>query len=208
MLELTQETIEQIKAVIIPEIFGAADDIMRAYEQGTKSDGRNFFDNYFVGCGCWCNLYNRLDEKLEKHSFFTKKTSKKVMTISCPNGDNHITFYIFRVDEENRVPCAGKSVKLFLQEQFFLSDEIQTTIANSRSSVYTIGYDISIVNGLGKITFDMLSSTSKKRFQSTMLYTFTDVQPASKIERLPQEGIKSPTVTREDLAKQPKSARK
>lgn len=70
MLILSPEAISQINTFIIPEILGASNDIMRAYEQGTNEEGNNFFDDYFVGCGCWNNLYNRLDFKLDRHPFF------------------------------------------------------------------------------------------------------------------------------------------
>ncbi|WP_300803211.1 hypothetical protein [uncultured Desulfovibrio sp.] len=208
MFTLHLETIEQIKSVIIPEIKGAAEESLRAYEQGAREDGGNNFDNYMLGCTCWCSVYNRLDRKLTQHPFFSKKTYKKVLTITCPNGDDLLKFYVSRVDEKGRVPRAGKSIKMQLQEQAFLSTEIQSIIARSESSVFMIGYDISHLTGLGKITFDMLSMIDRKHFQSDTLYVFEGDDHTSPAHHTPQEEIKRPAVTREILANQQKKATK
>ena len=208
MFKLHLETIEQIKSVIIPEIKGAAEESLRAYEQGAREDGGNNFDNYMLGCTCWCSVYNRLDRKLTQHPFFSKKTYKKVLTITCPNGDDLLKFYVSRVDEKGRVPRAGKSIKMQLQEQAFLSTEIQSIVARSESSVFMIGYDISHLTGLGKITFDMLSMIDRKHFQSDTLYVFEGDDHTSPVHHTPQEEIKRPAVTREILANQQKKATK
>lgn len=200
MPELTQETIEQIETVIIPEIKGAAEESLRAYEQGARPDGSNNFDNYMLGCACWCNVYNRLDRKLKDHHFFITKTHKKVLTIICQNGKSQLQFHVSRVDERGRIPCAGKSIKIHLQKQAFLSDEIQDIIAKSKSSVLMLGYDISCQHGLGKITLDMISSTGKGHFQSVTLHTFEDKKYALPTQHIRQEKIKRPAVTREVLA--------
>ncbi len=206
MFELNQETIEQIKTFIIPEIKGAAEESMRAYEQGARPDGGNNFDNYMLGCTCWCSVYNRLDRELDRHPFFTKETRKKILTITCPNGEGRLKFYVSRVDEKDRVPRAGKSIKLQLQEQFFLSDEVQAVIAHSETSIFMIGYDISITGGLGKITFDMLSATDRKHFQSDTLYIFEGEEEVHSVRHAPQEDIRRPSVTREILASPSKKA--
>lgn len=200
MLLFHPETIEQIKSVIISEIKAAAEESMRAYEQGARPDGENYLDNYMLGCTCWCSLFNRLDRKLTNHNFFKKKNFKKVLTITCPNGDEQLKFYVSRVDEKSRVPCAGKSIKVQLQEQVFLSNELQNIIARSKSSVFLIGYDISTTNGLGKITFNMLSAVDKKHFQCTTLYVFEDEEHALPAQHAPHEELKQPSVTRVSLA--------
>lgn len=206
MFKLSPETIEQIMNVIIPEIKGAAEESLRAYEQGAREDGGNNFDNYTLGCTCWSSVYNRLDRKLTQHPFFSKKTYKKVLTITCPNGDSQLKFYVSRVDEKERVPRAGKSIKMQLQEQAFLSAEIQSIIAHSESSVFMIGYDISPLTGLGKITFDMLSMIDRKHFQSVTLHVFEGEEHTIPVHHTPQEEIKRPAVTRAILAKQGKKA--
>ena len=206
MFTLHLETIEQIKSVIIPEIKGAAEESLRAYEQGAREDGGNNFDNYTLGCTCWSSLYNRLDRKLTQHPFFSKETYKKILTITCPNGDDLLKFYVSRVDEKGRVPRAGKSIKMQLREQAFLSTEIQSIIARSGSSVFMIGYDISHLKGLGKITFDMLSMIDRKHFQSDTLYVFEGDDHIIPAHHTPQEEIKRPTVIREILANQQKKA--
>lgn len=206
MFKLSMETMEQIKRVIIPEIKGAAEESLRAYEQGAREDGGNNFDNYMLGCTCWCSVYNRLNRKLIQHSFFSKKTYRKVLTITCPNGDGQLKFYVSRVDEKERVPRAGKSIKMQLQEQAFLSTEIQSLIAHSDSSVFMIGYDISHLTGLGKITFDMLSMIDRKHFQSDTLHIFEGEEHTVPAHHTPQEEIKRPAVTRAILAKQQKQA--
>ena len=206
MFKLTQETITQIENVIIPEIKGAAEESMRAYEQGATPDGDNNFDNYMLGCSCWCSTYNRLNRVLDRHPFFSKKTYQKVLTISCPNGSEKLTFYISRVDEKYRVPRACKSIKLYLQEQFFLSNEVQSIIERSSKSIFMIGYDISTIGGLGKITFDMLSATDRNHFQSNTLHIFEEERPL--LHYMQPEKINDPTVTREVLANLPKKATK
>ena len=200
MLILSPEAISQINTFIIPEILGASNDIMRAYEQGTNEEGNNFFDDYFVGCGCWNNLYNRLDFKLDRHPFFKKTTYQKVMKISCKNFDDVITFYVSRVDADARIPRSGKSIKLSLQEWFFLSEECRDIIAKSKSSIYTIGYDISIEKGLGRITFDMLSTTGKNNFFSSPIFDFTDEKAFPRIASDPVEQVELPLVVAKKLA--------
>lgn len=198
MFKLSQETIAQIESVIIPEIRGAAEESLRAYEQGARPDGTNNFDNYMLGCSCWCNVYNRLNRELDNHPFFTKKSYKKVLTISCPNGEAELKFYVSRVDEKGRVPCSGKSIKVQLQKQAFLSAEVQDVIAHSGSSILMIGYDITTLDGLGKITLDMLSAVDRKHFQSDTLHTFEGKDARITKQHAPQEEIRLPAVTRDD----------
>ena len=181
---------------------------MKAYEQGARPDGTNNFDNYMFGCSCWCNVYNRLDRELTQHPFFTKKSYKKVLTITCPNGEDELKFYVSRVDEKGRVPCAGKSIKVQLQEQAFLSEEVQGIMAHSESSVFMIGYDIRILSGLGKITLDMLSAVDRKHFQSSTLYVIEGEDVERPVHHTPQEEIKRPAVTWEVLANPQKRAKK
>lgn len=82
MIKLEPETIAQFEKYIIPEIKGAAEDCLRAYEQGARPDGSNNFDNYMLGCSCWNNVYNRLNRELEQHPFFFEKNLQKS---SCYN---------------------------------------------------------------------------------------------------------------------------
>ena len=206
MVKLTPETINQIKSVIIPEIRGAAEESLRAYEQGARPDGSNNFDNYMLGCSCWDNIYNRLDRELTNHHFFTKKTYKNVMTISCPNGNEQIEFYIFRVFENYRIPCSGKSIKINLHNQLFLSEEIENIITTHKSSVLIIGYDIHEMKGLGKITFNALSTADGAHFESEILYIFEGEGTTSSVKHTPQEKLKKPEVTRELLATHSKNA--
>ena len=199
MIKLEPETIAQFEKYIIPEIKGAAEDCLRAYEQGARPDGSNNFDNYMLGCSCWNNVYNRLNRELEQHPFFSKKTYKKVLVITCLNGKEELNFCVSRVDDEKRIPCAGKSIKLSLQNQAFLSEEIQNIISNSmQNCVFMLGYDISTSRGLGKISFDMLSLVSKGKFQSDPIYVF-DEKDAPLTSKLPHEEPKHPVVTRDAL---------
>lgn len=208
MIKLEPETIAQFEKFIIPEIKGAAEDSLRAYEQGARPDGTNNFDNYMLGCSCWNNVYNRLNRELEQHPFFSKKNYKKVLVITCLNGKEELKFCVSRVDEEKRIPCAGKSIKLSLQNQAFLSEEIQNIVSKStQNCVFMLGYDISTSRGLGKISFDMLSYVSKGKFQSDSIYIFNE-EEASLASSLPHEELKHPVVTRDALLTSIKKSKK
>lgn len=200
MLILSPEVINNIQTIIIPEIIAASNITMRAYEQGTEEDGTNFFDDYFMGCACWNNLYNRLDLRLDGHPFFNKTTSQRVMRISCNNTEELITFYVSRVDSEVRIPRSGKSIKLALQEWFFLSEECQEIISKSNSNIYVIGYDFSAEKGLGKITFDMLSTLGKNNFVSSPIFDFTNEGTLPLMVRHQMEEITPPLVVARPLA--------
>lgn len=195
-MNLDPMVISEMEKVILPEIRAAANDALRAYEAGTTPDGENFFDNYSLGCGCWCNLFNRLNQKLEGNAFFSKNVHRRVMSISCPNFSGDFTFYASRVDADTRVPKAGRSIKLLLEEQFFLSPELEAIINESPSSVYVLGYDLDTINGLGRITLDMLYSTAKNQFQSQTIHVFREAPASIPACHATPEDIRRPKVTR------------
>lgn len=105
------------------------------------------------------------------------------------------------MNEQTRIPTGAKSLKVFLQEQLFLSEEIKELLFNDKNAVYTIGYDATTLNGLGKITFDQLTATGKNKYQATTLHTFNylgqTAQPA--ITQAQTENIDIPIVKREVL---------
>lgn len=194
-MEIDATIIEQIKRVILPEIRAAANDALRAFETGKTADGENFFDNYSLGCCCWNNLYNRLNRKLDESDFFKKDTRRRVLSISCPNGDGSLTFYASRVNAETRVPRAGKSIKLLLREQYFLCAEVEELLCSSPRNVYILGYDLDAENGLGQITLNLLYAAGKNRFQTKAVHDFTAPRKLPAPSLAPPENISRPAVT-------------
>lgn len=171
-MELDKTMLEEMRKIILPEIKAAAEDALRAHSAAERPGGENFSDNWVLGCACWRILFNRLNTRLEKHSFFKKKVSRNVMEISCPNGDELFAFYVYRVNDDLRVPRGAKSVKVYLEQQLWLSDEIKSSALAQSSGVNIVGYDISIESGLGNITLDRLCASGKNKFESISLYDF------------------------------------
>lgn len=193
-MQLSKEFIKQIEEKIIPHIVEAVKDGCRAFEQSEH------FDNYLFGCACWNSLFNRINLALINDDYFNIETYSKVTKISVCNNGKIINFYVTKVDEYTRVPKAGKSIKLNAGEQDFLSKEIEEIICQSSTAVYILGYSASTEHGLGKITFDILSTTDKKHFQATTLHTF-EYEKDELVELIPLEieEIPQPIVTREEL---------
>ena len=94
----------------------------------------------------------------------------------------------------------GKVSNYHFKSGFFLSEECRDIIAKSKSSIYTIGYDISIEKGLGRITFDMLSTTGKNNFFSSPIFDFTDEKAFPRITSYPVEEVELPLVVAKNLA--------
>ncbi|WP_304679993.1 hypothetical protein [uncultured Desulfovibrio sp.] len=172
-MELDETMLEEMRKTILPEIKAAAEDALRAHSAAERPGGENFSDNWVLGCACWRILFNRLNTRLEKHSFFKKKVSRNVMEISCPNGDELFAFYVYRVNDDLRIPRGAKSIKVYLEQQLWLSDEIKSSALAQSSGVNIIGYDISIESGLGNITLDRLCASGKNKFESVPLYDFS-----------------------------------
>lgn len=180
-IKLSPELVEHIRLEIVPEIEGAARDSLAAFEQGRTETGENNFTNYSLGCSCWDNAFNRLERKLGASDFFAVRVCRKIMEITAPNGEENIIFYISRVDRLTRIPKAGKSIKRIMQEQLFLSDELMVMLA--RIGVYTLGYDIDPIQGLGNITFDLLTPVTGHKFQNQTLHTFRPRREGFSTER-------------------------
>lgn len=202
-MKLSKNFITQMELKIIPHVIEAAKETLIAYAQS------KYFDNYMIGCSCWSNLNNRIYENLLMDDYFTVIRKNNVIKISASNDDTLIDFYCHRVSQQTRIPTGGKSLKVSIQQQLFLSDEIQELIANGQKAIFTLGYDISGENGLGKITFDMLSAIDKKTYQATTIHAFEyDTEIASTIIMPQTEKIQQPVVTKEVLPNSQKKVKK
>lgn len=217
-MELDEAMLVEMRKTILPEIEAAAEDALRSHSAAEGPDGENFSDNWVLGCACWRILFNRLNTRLEKHPFFKKKVSRNVMKISCPNGDEIFAFYVYRVNDDLRVPRGVKSIKVYLEQQLWLSDEIKSSALAQSSGVNIIGYDISIESGLGNIILDRLCASGKNKFESVPIYDFsaqlqlpysTHEQPekivASVVSTMPEE-ISKPAVNMGNVDEQSKKS--
>lgn len=192
-MKLSQEFINQVELKIIPHIVEAVTESREAFEKSS------FFDNYMFGCSCWNNIFNRLPIHFPDE-FFHITCYNKVIKITALNDAEELNFYISKVDEYTRIPKGAKSLKIYMQEQLFLSEEIKNIITHDKKTIYMIGYSASTNNGIDKITFDMLSAIGKNKYQAETLYVFESRQNNS-VEEINQqiEIIKQPIVTKETL---------
>ncbi len=182
---------EKIEEEIIPELIEAGKNVLIAH----SADPENF-DNYFVGCACWNNVFSRLVRLCSKSNFFSGKPYGNTLEVKAVAESKPISFYVARVDEKTRIPNAGKSIKRLAQEQLFLSDEVRTIAENS--GVYTLGYDINHINGLGVITFDILTYISQRNYQPTTIFTFDVNLPEQTYTLTAPETVAKPAVTRKE----------
>ncbi len=203
-MELSKNFFHQVETKIVPHIIAAVEASLRAIEQDPPN-----FTNYSLGCNCWDNLYNRISKNLANDDYFNIKISNKVIEISAIDAGNIIKFYFYRVNEQTRIPNGAKSIKVYAQEQCFLSDEIQDLIIHKNQSVFAIGYDVSMINGLGKITFDELLAIDKNKYQAATIHTFEyDTDLSSEIIISQPEEIQQPIVTKEVLPNSQKEVNK
>lgn len=173
LMKFDETMLAEMRKTILPAIVETTNAALRAHTAAEESDGKNYMDNYTLGCACWRNLFNRLNDILQDHPFFHKKTTRQVMEISCPNGEETFSFFIYRVvDEEIRIPKGGKSVKAFLEQQLWLTDDIKSAILRGADGVNILGYDVTIESGLGRITLDRLIATDKRHYEPQLLHDF------------------------------------
>lgn len=199
-MELDPQMLAEIQKSILPKIGATVDSVLRSHTAAADPDGENYSDNWCIGCLCWRNLFNRLRAQLPEDPFFNVQVKRNVMEISCANGSDNFVFYVYRVEEIPRNPTGAKSVKEYLQQQLWLSDEIETTIVDNVKGVNIIGYDLSIESGLGKVTLDRLCAVGKNKFEAVTLYDFgvsganTDFAPQmdnGPVNVKPEENIKA-----------------
>lgn len=203
-MQLSEAMLEEMRKTILPEIMAAADDALRSHAAAESPEGENFSDNWVLGCTCWRILFNRLNSRLDENSFFKKKVSRNVMEIFCPNGDDVFVFYVYRVDDDlRRIPKGAKSVKVYLQQQLWLSDEIKSNRLARAEGVNILGYDISIESGLGNITLDRLCAVGKNKFESVHLHDFKTLTQATTTPAVQPEQVEKPRVSGapEEIAK-------
>ncbi len=203
---LETDVLAEIEKTILPLISAASQDALRMHEAATRADGENYSDNWNLGCNCWRILFNSLNKMLEAHPFFEKQVQNNVMKITCKNGDQSFSFYVYRVDEGTRIPKGAKSLKSYLQEQLWLSDEIKSLVLDKSDGINILGYDISLVSGMGHVTLDSLIPSGKNKFDIIRLHDFgkpqADVTPRSPdVEASIPEVISKPAVIRDQEEK-------
>lgn len=205
-MELDPQMLEQIEKVILPFIRQSAETALKAYEATRRPDGTSYSDNWVLGCTCWRILFNALNQELDAYPSFKKEVCNNVMKITIQNNDEPFSFYIYRVNEDTRIPKGAKSLKRYLQERLWLSDEIRDTVLKRSNGVNVLGYDISIESGLGHISLDRLVANGKNKFEPVNLYNFStpaspDTQTVASGSSIEPEEISKPAVTREEQEK-------
>jgi len=204
---------DMLRTEILPELLGAGEDSLAAYEQGRTPDGTINFTNYMLGCAYWDNSFTRLkracvgDKSLFKHS-----VHNNVLEVYTTIDGKRISFYISRVQPDSRIPRSGKGIKRLLhapifQNQEFLSDQIREIVRHQ--GIYTIGVDLDAENGIGKVTFDMLLPTNDKGCHALTCETLYDATISNISTTIP-EPEKKAIVTRapsKDLAESDHSDR-
>lgn len=199
---LEAEMLAEIDKTILPQILAASQDALKMHEAARRPNGKNYSDNWNLGCNCWRILFNSLNQRLEGHPFFEKQVQNNVMKITCKNGEQLFSFYIYRVDESTRIPKGAKSLKMYAQELLWLSDEIKSLVLNKSDGINILGYDISLMSGIGHATLDRLIPSEKNKFETIRLHDFGVPQTESAYqspdaEASRPEEISKPVVTRE-----------
>ena len=100
---------EMLRNEILPELLGAGEESLAAYEQGRTPDGTsNNFTNYTVGCSYWDNSFTRLKRTcVGSESSFKHSVNNNVLEVLITIEGKRIGFYISRVDPDTRIPCSG-----------------------------------------------------------------------------------------------------
>lgn len=190
---------DMLRTEILPELLGAGEDSLAAYEQGRTPDGTSNFTNYMLGCAYWDNFFTRLkracagDKSLFKHS-----VHNNVLEVYTIIDGKRISFYVSRVQPDSRIPRSGKGIKRLLhapifQNQEFLSDQIREIVRHQ--GIYTIGVDLDAENGIGKVTFDMLLPANDKGCHALTCETLYDATISTIPATIAEHG-KKPIVTR------------
>jgi len=199
---------DMLRNEILPELLGAAEDSLAAYEQGRTSDGAsNNFTNYTVGCTYWDSSFTRLKRTcVGNESSFKHSVDNNVIEVFTTINGKRISFYISRVHPDTRIPCSGKGIKRLLhaqplREREYLSTEIKEIVR--RHGIFNIGVDLDTENGIGKITFDILIPAGDNGCYAVTCETLYDATASSMSTTIPEPGKKA-IVTRtpsKDLAK-------
>lgn len=190
---------DMLRNEILPELLGAGEDSLAAYEQGRTPDGTSNFTNYMLGCAYWDNSFTRLKRTcVGGESFFKHSVYNNVLEVYTTIDGKRISFYISRVHPDSRIPRSGKGIKRLLhaqifQDREFLSSQIKEIVRCF--GIYTIGVDLDAENGIGKVTFDMLLPASDNGCYALTCETLYDATIPTISATIPEHG-KKPIVTR------------
>lgn len=141
---------------VVPVLRAAIETGYEAYDIDADHNDQQILSYYI-----WRNNLNR-----------SRELDKKYWNVSCSNNDLRISakvsgrehvLRVHRVDAHTRIPRGGKLAKKAAYEsQLFLSPEIRSNILSFDRGNLIIGYDLDEVNGLGRITVEMLISNTKE----------------------------------------------
>lgn len=159
--------VKAIKKHIAPEIVGATDYALSAYEIDEENNRPNA--SYLVGANLWGNLNGRLG----KIDWLRMTSLEDGCRITIPVYNKHIQLNILKVHPETRIPLGGKSLKkrLSRDHQVVLPFIYATLPAHYELN---IGYDVSLAAGLGKITLDRIYGSGKNSIavQESLIYDY------------------------------------
>lgn len=156
-LILPQGLVRSLRSEIVPAIRASVDVGYEAYDLDPTHNDQQNLSHY-----TWRNLLNRM--KGLESSLWQVKTSSNDLRLVAKVGRSEYVFRIHRVNPKTRLPRGGRLAKkaAFEAQWRFLSAELEEKFLSFNKGNMIIGYDLSEVTGLGKITVEMLIPTTKK----------------------------------------------
>lgn len=153
---LPRVLVKRLLKDVVPVLRAAIETGYEAYDIDADHNDQQILSYYI-----WRNNFNRSRE-LDK-DFWSVSCSNNDLRISAKVSSREHVLRVHRVDAHTRIPRGGKLAKKAAYEsQHFLSSEIRSSILSFDRGNLIIGYDLDEVNGLGRITVEMLISNSKE----------------------------------------------
>ena len=180
--------IKTIKQHIAPEIVGATDYALSAYEIDEENNRPNA--SYLVGANLWGNLNGRLGKK----DWLRMTSLEDGCRITIPIFNKPIQLNVLKVHPVTRIPLGGKSLKKRLSHDSQGILPIIYTMLPARYEL-NIGYDVSLAAGLGKITLDRIYGSGKDAIAVTegLIYDYGAIDIVS--EAVVEEKVYTPQTT-------------
>lgn len=166
-MTLTPKTIEKMEQFLLPFIRKAVNTVLADLFDRKES----VYRNYSLGCVCWDYIITNIKKELSEQDFFKVEIDQNVLTLSCNNGNENITFYISKVDNAYKLPTAGRRIKENAKQLYF-SDEIREMCEKNVNGVYALTYDVDKDNGLGDVAFCIIRNEGNEKYVSDVVHIF------------------------------------
>ncbi len=189
--ELPAELIEALKRDVVPHIVECCRVSGNAFDEDTEHN-----DNYTLGTYSWRNLYNRLGRKLNKKLWLVKLDENDLRITFIPL-DGTIELRVHRCSGETMIPTGGLRAKMAASGQNFLSQGIESWVAENFQLV--VGYVFDQFEGLSLISVLKLFGPSPQKLVALPVATLYQTERLSFVDDVAisgAENIATPGVTK------------